>query len=317
MLAGDMAGAVVYSSAQAHSSNWKNLRILGFQSEQIRLVPVDEGLRLDVAALEKAIDDDRRKGRRPFCVIATAGTTNTGAVDPLNAIADVCEQQDLWLHVDGAYGAAAVLTERGRALLAGMERAHSLVLDPHKWLFQPFDIGCCLVRDVRWLEESFSEHPEYLQDTRDKMDMTREVNFCDRGVQLTRAFRALKLWMSIKVFGLDRFRSAIDKGISNAERVQQLLEEQGSFEIATPAELAVVTFRFRPPNCHDHDLNQLTRSVFDGIVDDGHAMLTTTVINGQTVLRMCTINPRTTDDDLRSTIDMIARVGAERFGVEA
>ena len=317
MLAGEMAGAVVYSSAQAHSSNWKNLRILGFQPEQIRLVPVDERLRLDVAALKKAIDEDRRAGRRPFCVIATAGTTNTGAVDPLNAIADVCEQQDLWLHVDGAYGAAAVLTERGRALLGGMERAHSLVLDPHKWLFQPFDIGCCLVRDVRWLEQSFSEHPEYLQDTRDKMDMTREVNFCDRGVQLTRAFRALKLWMSIKVFGLDRFRSAIDRGISNAERAQRLLEEQGNFEITTPAELAVVTFRFRPPDYPEHDLDQLTRSVFDGIVEDGHAMLTTTVINGQTVLRMCTINPRTTDDDLRSTIQMIARVAAERFGVEA
>jgi glutamate/tyrosine decarboxylase-like PLP-dependent enzyme len=147
--------------------------------------------------------------------------------------------------------------------------------------------------------------------------MTREVNFCDRGVQLTRAFRALKLWMSIKVFGLDRFSAAIDRGISNAERAQQLLEEQGSFEITTPAELAVVTFRFRPPGHHDHDLDQLTRRVFDGIVDDGHAMLTTTVINGQTVLRMCTINPRTTDDDLRSTIDMIARIGAERVAIEA
>ena len=316
-LGGDMQGAVIYSTDQAHSSNWKNIRILGFQPEQIRWVPVDEYLRLDVAALEKAIDEDRRSGRRPFCVIATAGTTNTGTVDPLNAIADVCDQQDLWLHVDGAYGAAAVLTERGRALLGGMERAHSLVLDPHKWLFQPFDIGCCLVRDVNWLEESFSEHPEYLQDTRDKMDMTREVNFCDRGVQLTRAFRALKLWMSIKVYGLNRFRAAIDQGISNAERAQELLQEQGSFEIVTPAHLGVLTFRFRPLNYRDYDLNQLTRSVFDGIVADGHAMLTTTVINGQTVLRLCTINPRTTDDDIRSTIDMIARGGASSEMSEA
>ena len=124
-LAGNMEGAVVYSSDQAHSSNWKNLRILGFQPEQLRLVPVDARHRLDVAALANAIDEDRRSRRRPFCVIATAGTTNTGAVDPLNAIADVCEEQDLWLHVDGAYGAAAVLTARGRTLLRGMERAHS------------------------------------------------------------------------------------------------------------------------------------------------------------------------------------------------
>jgi glutamate/tyrosine decarboxylase-like PLP-dependent enzyme len=310
-LAGSMQGAVIYSSNQAHSSNWKNIRILGFQPHQVRLIPVDGQLRMDVTALAKAVDEDRKSGRRPFCVIATAGTTNTGTVDPLDAIADVCDSQDLWLHVDGAYGAAAVLSERGRALLKGIQRAHSLVLDPHKWLFQPFDIGCCLVRDVRWLEASFSEHPEYLQDTRDRMDMSREVNFCDRGVQLTRAFRALKLWMSIKVFGLDRFRAAIDQGIRNAERAEHLLREQGSFEIVTGARLGVVTFRFRPTACADDDLNQLTRSIFDGIVADGHALLTTTTINGQTVLRLCTINPRTTDSDIRSTIDLIARVGAE------
>ena len=313
MLDGNMTDAVIYSSSQAHSSNWKNIRILGFQPQQIRLIPVDEHLRLDVAALSKAIEEDKHDAKRPFCVIATAGTTNTGTVDPLNAIADVCQEQDLWLHVDGAYGAAAVLTEHGRGLLQGMERAHSLVLDPHKWLFQPFDIGCCLVRDVRWLEESFSEHPEYLQDTRDKMDMTREVNFCDRGVQLTRAFRALKLWMSIKVFGLDRFAAAIDRGISNAERAQRLLEEQGCFEIVTPAGLGVVTFRFRPPDSDGHDLDQLTRSIFDAIVADGYAMLTTTVINAQTVFRLCTINPRTSDEDLRSTIEMIARVAFDTY----
>lgn len=310
-LDGAIDGALIYSSDQAHSSNWKNIRILGFRPEQIRLIPVDEHLRLDPAALASAVEEDRRSGKRPFCVIATAGTTNTGSVDPLNAIADVCEKYGLWLHVDGAYGAAAVLTERGRELLAGMERADSLVLDPHKWLFQPFDIGCCLVREVRWLEQSFSEHPEYLQDTRDKMDMSREVNFCDRSVQLTRAFRALKLWMSIKVFGLDRFRAAIDQGMSNAVCAQRLLEEQGSFEVVTPAQLGVVTFRYRPRDARGRDLDQLTRSIFDGIVADGHAMLTTTVIGGQTVLRLCTINPRTSVDDLRSTIDMIARIGGE------
>jgi glutamate/tyrosine decarboxylase-like PLP-dependent enzyme len=310
-LDGIMDDAVIYSSSQAHSSNWKNIRILGFRPEQIRLIPVDERLRLDVAALSSAVGEDRRNGKRPFCVIATAGTTNTGTVDPLDAIADLCEQQDLWLHVDGAYGAAAILTERGRRLLAGMERAHSLVLDPHKWLFQPFDIGCCLVRDVRWLEQTFSEHPEYLQDTRDKLDMSREVNFCDRGVQLTRAFRALKLWMSIKVYGLDRFRAAIDHGMSNAERAQGLLEEHEAFEIVTPADLGVVTFRYRPADGRERDLDEITRSLFDRIVADGHAMLTTTVINGQTVLRLCTINPRTSEHDIRSTIEMIARMGAE------
>lgn len=310
-LDGNMTDAVIYASNQAHSSNWKNIRILGFQQQQVRVLPVDTHLKLDAGALARAVDDDKRNGKRPFCVIATAGTTNTGTVDPLDAIADACDRHDLWLHVDGAYGAAAVLTERGRELLRGMERAHSLVLDPHKWLFQPFDIGCCLVRDVRWLEASFSEHPEYLQDTRDAMDMTREVNFCDRGVQLTRAFRALKLWMSIKVFGLDRFRAAIDQGITNAEHAQRLLEQRGCFEIMTRAQLGVVTFQYKPPDSHGVDVNQLTRSIFDGIVEDGYAMLTTTVLNGQTVLRLCTINPRTSHDDILGTVEMIARVGAE------
>jgi glutamate/tyrosine decarboxylase-like PLP-dependent enzyme len=141
--------------------------------------------------------------------------------------------------------------------------------------------------------------------------MSREVNFCDRGVQLTRAFRALKLWMSIKVYGLDRFRAAIDHGMSNAERAQGLLEEHEAFEIVTPADLGVVTFRYRPADGRERDLDEITRSLFDRIVADGHAMLTTTVINGQTVLRLCTINPRTSEHDIRSTIEMIARMGAE------
>ena len=205
MLDGDMAGAVIYCSAQTHGSNQKALRILGFRPDQLRKVAVDEALRIDMGALAAAVSADRAAGLRPFCVIANAGTTNTGAVDPLNAIADFCAAEGLWFHVDGAYGAAAVLTVRGAEALAGMERAHTLAIDPHKWLFQPFEIGCLLVRESHWLPQTFALAQEYMQDTETgghDESGGHQVNFGDYGIQLTRSFRALKLWMTVKVHGI-------------------------------------------------------------------------------------------------------------------
>ncbi len=161
----EFADAIVYCSDQTHRSNAKNLRILGFAPEQLVSVPTDDALRLDVTALTRAIAADRAARRRPFCIIANAGTTNTGAVDPLDALADLCGVEDIWLHVDGAYGAAAMLTEKGRVAMKGIGRVDSLAIDPHKWMFQPYEIGCVLVRDVRWLPPTFGEQPEYLQDT--------------------------------------------------------------------------------------------------------------------------------------------------------
>ena len=307
----DFADAVAYCSDQTHRSNAKNLRILGFAPEQLVLVPSDDGLRLDVAALTRAIAADRAAGRRPFCIIANAGTTNTGSVDPLDALADLCAAQDLWFHVDGAYGAAAMLTERGRAAMTGIGRVDSLAIDPHKWLFQPYEIGCALVRDVRWLPPTFGEQPEYLQDTHTDDDPLSEINFGDYGVQLSRGFRALKLWMSIKVFGIDAFRDAIDRGISNAERAEAMLRETGGFEIVTPAQLAIVTFRYRRDGADADELDRINLAVVDGLITDGYAFLTSTRIDGRVVLRLCTINPRTTEADLQGTVDLVARVGSE------
>jgi len=198
-------GAVVYCSDQTHSSIERGLWVLGFGRHQLRKVPSDDRFRLDLSALRSAVEADRAAGRVPFCVVANAGTTNTGAVDPLPELADYCDREGLWLHVDGAYGAAAVLCKRGHATLEGLGRADSLSLDPHKWLFQPYEIGCVLVRDERWLRETFHILPEYLIDIEGQAG---EVNFCDRGIQLTRGFRALKLWMSFKVFGQAGFEAA-------------------------------------------------------------------------------------------------------------
>ena len=296
-LCNNPANASVYFSDQTHSSVPKDLKILGFQPYQIRALKADSELRLDVERLAETIDQDRRRGLVPFCVVANAGTTNSGAVDPLDELADYCKEQGLWLHVDGAYGGAAAITETGKTLLTGIERADSITIDPHKWMFQPYEIGCLLVRNAEYLNEAFKVTAEYL-DVLDKG--SEQKNYCDYGVQLTRGFRALKFWMSLKTFGLENFRAAIEKGIANAQYVQSLLEEDECWEVATPATLGIVNFRYAPGRpLPDHFHNRLSGE----IVMDGFAMVTPTRIAGREVLRFCTINPRTSHDDLRETLE--------------
>ncbi|MEA2563002.1 MAG: aromatic-L-amino-acid/L-tryptophan decarboxylase [Acidobacteriota bacterium] len=303
----DPGRATVYLSDQTHSSVERALAVLGFRPGQIRKLPADAELRLPLSLLEKEIAADRAAGKIPFCVVANAGTTNTGAVDPLSDLADLCRREDLWLHADGAYGAAAVLCERGRRALAGLERVDSLSLDPHKWLFQPIEIGCVLLRDRRFLHEAFTIHPEYLQDVhRDR----EAVNFCDYGIQLTRGFRALKLWMSIQVFGMDAFRRAVDRGFDLAETAERILRESPRWEVTTPAHMGVVSFRYVAPGRTEEELDALQTGIVDGLRAEGFALATSTRLRGRTALRLCTINPRTTYEDIRATIEHMARLGA-------
>ena len=301
-----MAGAVVYYSDQTHSSVERALRVLGFASEQLTRLPSGEDFRLELEALRRAVAADRVAGKTPFCVVANAGTTNTGAVDPLAELARFCRAEDLWLHVDGAYGAAAALVPEGRALLTGLELADSLSLDPHKWLFQPFESGCALVREERWLTDTFRILPEYLRDVHRSEE---EVNFCDRGVQLTRNFRALKLWMSLKVFGLAAFREAIARGMRLAEVAEQRLREAGCFEVVTPAQLGVVTFRYAPPGLAADQIEAVNQGLVTATLADGYAVLTSTVLRERTVLRLCTINPRTTEEEIAETVRRLAALG--------
>jgi glutamate/tyrosine decarboxylase-like PLP-dependent enzyme len=305
-LEGRMSGAVVYYSDQTHSSVERALRVLGFASEQLSRLPSDEALRLDLGALRSEVSADRGAGRRPFCVVANAGTTNSGAVDALPGLIRFCREEDLWLHVDGAYGAAAALVPEGRALLAGLERCDSLSLDPHKWLFQPFEIGCALVREQHWLTETFRILPEYLRDVH---ALEEEVNFCDRGVQLTRNFRALKLWMSFKAFGLAAFREAISRGLHLAEAAERRLRESGVFEVVTPAQLGIVTFRWAPPSLAEEQAEAINQQLVGAMLDDGYAVLTSTVLRGRTVLRLCSINPRTTEEEIAETVRRLAALG--------
>ncbi|HEX9935937.1 MAG TPA: aminotransferase class V-fold PLP-dependent enzyme [Longimicrobium sp.] len=307
---GDFSRAVIYAGDQVHSSIARGARVLGFAPERLRVLPSDDGFRTDPAALERAMDEDARAGLVPFAVAASAGTTNTGAVDPLAEVARVCRRAGAWLHVDGAYGAAAAITERGRALLAGLGDADSVSMDPHKWLFQPYECAVVLVRDARALRDTFREVPEYLRDS----DLsTEEVNFRDWGVQLTRGFRALKLWMSIQTFGMAAFRAAVEWGIHLAEVAQDELGRSDEWEVLTPAQLGIVTFRHRPAGMDAGSLDAHQRAVTADVTRGGWAMLSTTELRGRAALRLCTINPRTTEDDVRETVRLLGAAGRARL----
>jgi glutamate/tyrosine decarboxylase-like PLP-dependent enzyme len=292
-------GAVVYYSDQTHSSVERALRVIGFLPEQIRRIPSDAEFRFPMDTLARQVTEDRAAGLRPFAVIANAGTTNTGAIDPLAQIAAFCRAEDLWMHVDGAYGAAAGINERGRAALAGIELADSLSFDPHKWLFQSFECGCVLLRDAARLKATYRIMPEYLADVHRNV---AEFNPCDYGIQLTRGFRALKVWMSIQYFGMDAFRAAVEHGFELAEFAEAKLRRMPQWEIVTPAQMGIVTFRRRGAD------ERFYPKLHDAMLRDGFALATSTILNGRTVLRLCTINPRTTELEIEQTLDWIDRL---------
>lgn len=297
----DFSKAIIYLSDQAHSSNIKAIRVLGFRKDQIRIIPTDLEFKIGLNKLKNAIAKDRLEGNKPFCIIASAGTTNTGTIDPLNVLADICKEEDLWMHVDGAYGGAAILADNGKKLLAGIERADSLTVDPHKWFYQPYEMGCLLVKNHKWLSGTFTETPEYLRDVEGNAS---EINFYDHGIQLTRRFRALKFYMSIKTFGLQSFKAAVQYNLDTAEKVESILRKSSKWEVISPATLAVINFRYNPigKQLTEKELDALNQEISKQVIAQGEALLVTTVLQGQVVLRMCLINPRTTLQHVQETL---------------
>ena len=305
----DFSKSVIYLSDQAHSSNIKALRIIGFRKEQIRLIPTDSEFKFSTIKLKSAISRDKLEGNVPLCVIATAGTTNTGTVDPLMAISKICKEEDLWFHVDGAYGGAAILAKNGNELLKGIKKADSITVDPHKWFFQPYEMGCLLIRNHKHLKDTFVEKPEYLRDIEGNES---EINFYDHGVQLTRRFRALKFYMSIKTFGLKAFRNAIDYNIEIAEKTERILRKSKQWEVVSPATLAIINFRYNPigNTYSEKQIDALNQKISEAVMDTREAQLVTTVLNGQVVIRMCLINPRTTFQDVKETLALCEKFAA-------
>lgn len=306
----DFSKAVIYLSDQAHSSNIKAIKVIGFKKSQIRIIPTDLEFKISLNKLKNAIAKDRLQGLNPFCIIASAGTTNTGTVDPLNEIAKICKEEKLWFHIDGAYGGAAILANNGKKLLKGIEKADSLTVDPHKWFFQPYEMGCLLVKNHNWLSGTFREQPEYLRDVEGNQS---EINFYDHGIQLTRRFRALKFYMSLKTFGLNAFKKAIQYNIELAEQTEAILRKSSTWEVVSPATLAVINFRFNPidRDLSEKEIDLINQKISERIMHSREALLVTTVLVGQVVLRMCLINPRTTLDHIKEIITQCEIYGKE------
>ena len=310
--AGHPERATVYMSDQSHSAHIRAARIMGVRPDCIRLLPSDESFRLEMGSLGRAVAEDRAAGFHPIAVCANAGATSTGAVDPLEAMADFCEAQGIWLHVDAAYGGFAVVTERGKELLRGMERADSIGIDAHKWFFQPYEEGGLLVKDASTLERAFGIHHDVLQDT---IWGANHPNVSDRGLQLSRSFRALKIWMSVQTFGMAAFRRAVSKGMELAARAEEYVRESSVLEMLTPVSLGVVCFRVNPAESDpgEEALDEINRAMLARIFWDDRAFFSSTLLKGRFALRLCIINHNTTWDDVRETLEVIERFGREEL----
>ena len=298
--------AVVYLCDQAHSSMARAARILGFRPEQVRILPSDDRHRLSPEILARAMDADMAAGLTPLLVGAAAGSTSFGAVDPLPELAALCRERGVWLHVDAAYGGFAVLSERGRGWLRGIEEADSVTLDPHKWLYQPFEIGCLMVREGPQLRRAFEITPDYLKDSE---AASREVNFANYGMQLTRMARAIKVWMSVGFFGVDAFRDAVDTAIDLAQRAQERIEASPTLELLSPASLGIVAFRRTFSGVDDDGLvERMNAEVIHRLVESGRGLVSSTRLRGRFAIRMCVMNHTTTAADVDEIVDWIAGV---------
>ena len=300
----------VYASTEVHSCNQKAVELLGIGSQHLRKIPVNDDYTINLEALKDAIAADRAAGYRPICIIGSAGTVNTGSVDDINALADICRDEDLWFHVDGAIGAVAMLAENVKPMLAGIERADSIALDLHKWMHIPFEAGCAIVRSEKAQRNTFSLTPEYLaHETRGLA--AGHLWFSDYGLQLSREFRALKVWMSIKEHGLDRFGRMIDRNVEQAQYFGQLVEKEPTMELLAPIVLDIVCFRFNPGNLDDEQLNALNKEILMQLHEQGIAAPSYTTLQGRYCLRIAIANHRSRQEDFDLLAREVLRIGHE------
>lgn len=319
-------GATAYFSDQTHLSVPRALHVLGIGADRVRVLPADDHRRIPLPELDRRVAEDRRAGLRPFLVVANAGTTATGDVDPLPELAAFCHREGLWLHADGAFGAPAALTRRGRDLLAGLEAADSVTVDPHKWLFQPAGTGCVLLRDPTRLTRAFGVGvPGYLDVGGDGSgegdrfgEGEGEVDYFQWGVEQTREFRALRLWLSLKVFGADAFRAAVERGLELADGIAAYIDSRPGLEVVTGPSLAVVTFRALPPAAgsaaRPQEADRMVDAVCRDVRSEGRAMVVGVTVNGRRVFRLCVINPRAEPERLRAVVDRVAELWTARAG---
>jgi glutamate/tyrosine decarboxylase-like PLP-dependent enzyme len=292
----------IYASTMTHLSIAKAASMLGVGKDAIVAVPVDAAHRLNPGALAKQIESDRTGGDHPICVVATAGDVNTGAIDPLAAIADVCATSGLWLHVDGSYGALAAQSPHVAGAMAALGRADSVSLDPHKWLYAPLDVGCLLVRDRHALRRAFSQGADYIDVVADR-DMS-DYAYWDHSPELSRRFRALKIWLVLKIHGARAIQQAIDGNIAAAIHLARAIEQSSDFELLAPVPLSIVCFRYQAGD------DAFNKRLMVEVQRDGDCYLSNAMIGGRFALRACIVNYRTTPEDVEQLLVTIRRVAA-------
>jgi glutamate/tyrosine decarboxylase-like PLP-dependent enzyme len=301
----------VYASAETHTWLQKATDLSGLGTSAIRWIPVDADLRMDVAALQAQIEADRSAGDVPLMVVGTAGSVSTGAIDPLGAIAAICREHGAWFHVDGAYGGLAAAVPDAPADLRALAEAHSVAVDPHKWLYAPLEAGCALVRDAEALRGAFSYHPPYYH-----FEDELATNYVDYGLQNSRGFRALKVWLALRQAGASGYRRMIADDIALSGRMADAVRAHAELELFTQA-LSITTFRYVPidlsprvgePEAEAH-LDVLNRSVLDRLQRGGEAFVSNAVVRGRYLLRACIVNFHTTRADVEAVPDIVAGVG--------
>jgi aromatic-L-amino-acid/L-tryptophan decarboxylase len=298
--------AVVYASEEAHMSMPKAMAMLGIGRANLRTVAVDDAFRMRVDALAEAVAADRAAGRRAIAVVATAGTVNTGAIDPLTEIAQIARDNDLWLHVDGAYGAPAALTVPDR--FAGLALADSISLDAHKWLYQPLDCSLLLYRDAALARQTFAYTGDYARSL--TADPVEGFAFFEESIELSRRFRALKLWLSLRYHGLGAFRAAIAADLEHAQLLARLVESEPALELLAPVELSAVCFRVADGD--PATLDARNAEILRRVVRDGRVYLSNASIRGVFALRACFVNHRTTDEDVEAIIAAVSAAATPR-----
>ncbi len=301
---------IYYTSVEAHSSVRKGIELLGLGTRSLRLIPVLEDFTIDVAALKTAIATDRKAGHLPACIVATAGTVNTGATDPLMSLADLAESENMWLHVDAAFGGFVKLSPASRHLVDGMERADSLAFDLHKWLYVQYDCGCVLIRGDKPHKETFSVTPSYLRPA-DRGLASGPFNFSEYGVQLSRSFRALRPWMALKTEGAERYGEQIEQNIQQAKYLNDIVAAHPKLELLAPTAMNIVNFRYTEPTKTDKELNALNAEILLLIQERGIAAPSATTVNDHFSIRVAICNHRSRRSDFDALIEGVLKIGDE------
>jgi glutamate/tyrosine decarboxylase-like PLP-dependent enzyme len=298
-----------YGSDQIHSCHRKGMEALGLGNRALRRIASDASLRIDIAALRAAIAEDRTAGFKPACIIGNAGTVNTGAIDDLQALAKLAHEEDMWFHVDGCIGALIAIAPENAHRVAGIEWADSIALDPHKWLHAPFEAGCALVRDASAHRKTFAVTPEYLESTPRGLASGQWLH--DYGLQTSRGFKALKVWMALREHGVEKFGRLIDQNIAQGHYLANLIEAEPALELTAPTSINIVCFRYRAEGLDSERAKALNTEIMLRLQEEGIAAISDTTVQGRHCLRVAINNHRTRREDLDLLVAETVRLGNE------